>query len=54
MTNVRVELWWQIEQAAGRLWDRRSRDGVTAGRFLDWLTAYAYRRRKQAERRTTA
>jgi hypothetical protein len=48
----RVEAWWQLEQAAGRLWDRHVKpDGLSAGRFLDWLCSFTYRRRKNAERR---
>jgi hypothetical protein len=45
----RVEFWWAAEKASGRLWDRVCRDGVSC--WLDWLPAFCFVRRKEAERR---
>jgi hypothetical protein len=45
-----VNLTYAAEQLAGRIWQRRTRDGVTAGRW-DEITAWTYRLRKAAERR---
>jgi len=46
--GIRAEAWWKAEKLSGRLWDRACRDGVSC--WLDWLPAFAYRHRKEAER----
>jgi hypothetical protein len=46
--GIRVEAWWKLEKLSGRLWDRACHDGVSC--WLDWLPAFAYRHRKEAER----
>ena len=47
--GVRVEAWWKLEKFSGHLWHRVCRDGVSC--WLDWLPAFTYRHRKNAERR---
>jgi hypothetical protein len=47
--GLRVETWWWLEKRSGRLWERACRDGVSC--WLDWLPAFTYRHRKEAERR---
>lgn len=42
-----VEAWWLAEKWSGRLWERACRDGVSC--WLDWLPAWTYRHRKNAE-----
>ena len=46
--GVRVEAWWKLEKLSDRLWEGVCRDGVSC--WLDWLPAFTYRRRKNAER----
>lgn len=41
--------WWRIEQWSGRAWHRLCKDGVTC--WFDSVPAWAYRHRKNAERR---
>jgi hypothetical protein len=46
----RVEAWWQLEKLSGRLWERACKDGISCW-WLDWLPSFAYRHRRNAERR---
>lgn len=47
--GLRAEAWWRLEKLSGWLWHRICRDGVSC--WLDWLPSFAYRHRKNAERR---
>ena len=47
--GMRVETWWWLEKRSDRLWELACRDGVSC--WLDWLPAFTFRHRKQAERR---
>ena len=47
---LRVELWWALEQAAGRAWIRWCPDPVDGCWWIDWAPSLAYRCRKAAER----
>ena len=45
----KVEVWWRLEKASGRLWQRACPDDEVPC-WLDWLPAFTYRHRKNAER----
>jgi hypothetical protein len=48
--GLRVEMWWWLEKRSDRLWERACpEDKVSC--WLDWLPAFTYHHRKQAERR---
>lgn len=46
--GARVEAWWKLEKLSDRLWEWVCRDGVSC--WLDWLPAFTYQHRKEAER----
>ena len=48
--NLAVEFWWRIERLAGFLWELACPDDRVEC-WLDWLPAWAYTKRKRAERR---
>lgn len=48
--GVRVEAWWKAEKASSRLWHRFCPEDKVSY-WLDWLPAFTYRHRKNAERR---
>jgi hypothetical protein len=48
--GLRVETWWWLEKRSQHLWERACRDDEVSC-WLDWLPAFTYQHRKQAERR---
>lgn len=46
--SMRVEFWWLLERMSGSIWRCLCPQGK-ASYWLDWLPAWAYRQRKNAE-----
>lgn len=50
MNKFFVEFWWLLERLSGRLWLRACPEDKVSY-WLDWLPAFTYVKRTQAERR---